>query len=347
MSREQVDVGVMEVHTTTSVSSKREQSPSHQMRLVWSSEKGDDPAKKRCKTKVIDTVAGEESVCGPVGLGHSSIPARNARKSAEAGTFVINAWKLENWKNKILILNHYAEFYPQDVCHVRHSKCGTDIKVKEPYDTTRFAQHKSMCQGSVKKSCAAGGSSTLTEMAKRFGWSEKGHVEIRKMLHTPLPEPKPLVMPCPGLCDEDDNRISTYLRRSSVSGAGSRSLATISREMFSREFKDLKETEKTAMLHKQMHERKWTNDHVMLRVFSTECTHTASGTTTGQDSRPMPCNHCQALLHSKALKTTLHKPTPNDKDFIYVNHRYRNKVLGEAYGRVIGLKDLIENSVSH
>ena len=138
VSREQVDVGVKEVSTTTSVSGKRERSPSREMGLVWSSDKGDDPAQKRCK-KAINTVAGEELVCSPVGLGQSSIAARNAWKSAEARTFIINARKLENWKNKILILDHYAEFYPQDVCHVRHAKCGTVIKVKEPYDTTQFA----------------------------------------------------------------------------------------------------------------------------------------------------------------------------------------------------------------
>ena len=37
-------------------------SPSHEMQLVWTSDKGDDPAKKRRKTKAIDTVAGEVSV---------------------------------------------------------------------------------------------------------------------------------------------------------------------------------------------------------------------------------------------------------------------------------------------
>jgi hypothetical protein len=55
-------------------------------------------------------------------------------------------------------------------------------------------------------------------------------------------------------------------------------VAVIAREMFSREFKDLKEREKTTVLDTQMHERTWTNDHVMLRVFSIACTHKASGT---------------------------------------------------------------------
>ena len=95
---EAVDAGVMEASTTIRVSGlssnpgkKRERSPSHEMWLFWpSSDNSNDPAQKRSKTKATERVTSDQSVCGPVGLGRSSIAARNARKSAEAGTFVIN-----------------------------------------------------------------------------------------------------------------------------------------------------------------------------------------------------------------------------------------------------------------
>ena len=44
---------------------------------------------------------------------------------------------------------------------------------------------------------------------------------------------------------------------------------------------------------------------------------------------------------------SLVKPTPLPKNQIYTNSQYRNKLLGEIYGRTIGLKEIIEAPVSN
>lgn len=38
----------------------------------------------------------------------------------------------------------------------------------------------------------------------------------------------------------------------------------------------------------------------------------------------------------------LRKPPPDEKNYIYTNHRFRTPVLGKIYARTIGLKGLIE-----
>ena len=46
-----------------------------------------------------------------------------------------------NWKKKILLLDHNAEFDETQICIVRHSICGQNVKVKEPYNITCFSYH--------------------------------------------------------------------------------------------------------------------------------------------------------------------------------------------------------------
>jgi hypothetical protein len=93
----------------------------------------------------------------------------------------------------------------------------------------------------------------------------------------------------------------------------------------------------------QMHEWKWRNDHENTRLFSMSCEHEVPDRL---PLRPLPCHECKNVLHSKAFKNIISKPIPKTKDYIYVNHRFRNPVLGELFASTIGLKDLVENQVS-
>ena len=80
-----------------------------------------------------------------------------------------------------------------------------------------------------------------------------------------------------------------------------------------------------------------------MRVFAIVCKKTV---TDRPPNHPLPCDECAAILKSRAFKTALQKPTPEDKNFIFTNHRFRSSTLGEIYARTIGLKDLIEKPVS-
>lgn len=52
-----------------------------------------------------------------------------------------------------------------------------------------------------------------------------------------------------------------------------------------------------------------------------------------------------AMLKSKAFANALCKPAPEDKNYIYTNHRFQSPLLGAIYARTVGLKDLIETPV--
>ena len=90
------------------------------------------------------------------------------------------------------------------------------------------------------------------------------------------------------------------------------------------------------------HGHTWTNDHQKLRVFSATCQKAVSDRT---PNRALPCESCQSVLSSKGFRAALRKPTPSPENQIYINTKYRNQVLGEIYGRHIGLKDIIEAPV--
>ncbi|KAJ6613396.1 hypothetical protein B0H10DRAFT_1716584, partial [Mycena sp. CBHHK59/15] len=49
-----------------------------------------------------------------------------------------------------------------------------------------------------------------------------------------------------------------------------------------------------------------------------------------------------ALLSRKSFKDALKKKPRDPKNYIYMNKQYQNQVLGEIYGRTIGLQDIIE-----
>ncbi|KAJ7874299.1 hypothetical protein B0H14DRAFT_2502092 [Mycena olivaceomarginata] len=88
------------------------------------------------------------------------------------------------------------------------------------------------------------------------------------------------------------------------------------------------------------HEQKWRNDHSHLRIFSTSCTTSVRIPSTAP--RPLPCSACSSLLTRKSFKKALKKPAPEPKNYIYTNEQFKNQVLGQIYGRTIGLQDIIE-----
>jgi hypothetical protein len=54
------------------------------------------------------------------------------------GSFVLNKKKYRRWQEIILEDDGEAEFDEKDYRRVRHSACGTYLKMKESYDETRW-----------------------------------------------------------------------------------------------------------------------------------------------------------------------------------------------------------------
>jgi hypothetical protein len=278
---------------------------------------------------------------GPIGISKSATASRNIRDAEKRGEFEVNKGKENRWRSKILNLDAHAEFYTGDVSRVRHSRCGKDLRVKEPYDTTRFAKHVCDCKGAKKTANASGGTYTLVKMAKEMGWNKKRDDAGDGTTLKPR-----VTFPCPGLTEDDSKFIPIYLRRTSATGGGARSVAKISMEMFGiATLKGLSPENQHTVLDSQFHEQQWRNDHANIRVFSTQC----NRITQGQDSntkRPLPCTECKTILNWKRFTEAIEREPPSDKNYKYVNHRFRNQILGENYGKVIGLRHIIESAVS-
>ena len=290
---------------------------------------------KRPKTMLVKV---EHREGGPIGLSKSAMAARNARAAEGRGEFKVNTAKFGNWKKKILLLDRNAEFNETQIRVVRHSVCGRSVKVKEPYDTTRFSDHiKNECANLKPKPSA--GTSTLF----KFGISTLKRGTNSDKISTPPAgvEHKP----CSGITKANNERIPLYLGRTGALGGGGRSVTIIAMERFKKAYKLLTSRQKTEVLTVQAHEHQWHNDHENLRVFSTSCSREVKFSNLEIVTVP-PCRPCSALLSNNNFKAALSVPVPLDKHYIHVNYRFCNRHLGHIYARTKGLKKLIEAEVT-
>ena len=269
------------------------------------------------------------------GTSKSAVASRSLRKSVKSGTFNINQEKFRNWKTKILQSDHDAEFDKHDLWKVRHSVCGEWKRVKEPYDTTRWKKHLRDCEEMKKK-----------KIVKTPSLFSMGFIKVAKQAGSMVKESqKSPHVPCPGITEADDARVTKYLKRTAALGGGGRSLAVISKEKFKKLFSKLKfaKSRKT-VVDIQMHEWKWRNDHENLRVYSTSCQKTVPDRSTNA-KRPKPCSSCITVLQSRPFKNAIRVPIPSDENYKFVNFRFRSKLLGNIFGRTIGVKHIIEDDV--
>ncbi|KAJ6607189.1 hypothetical protein B0H10DRAFT_2228110 [Mycena sp. CBHHK59/15] len=265
---------------------------------------------------------------GNVGLSKAATWARQANEQVRNGTFVVDPGKYAEWKRKILAKDPQAEFFEgvTNIKNVRHSKCATVVKVKNPYDATRFNAH-------VEKDCPVkhqgAGMSTLPSFAS-FKPGDRPATSSRE---APVRD-----VPCPGVTEDDIPNVQRYVRRTGATGGGSRSVFKIAMATFKKSFSALTGKHQKEVRDTQQHEQKWRNDHTHLRVFSTACEKTVRH----KNPRALPCSSCAALLSRKSFKDALKKKPRDPKNYIYMNKQYQNQVLGEIYGRTIGLQDIIE-----
>ncbi|KII84575.1 hypothetical protein PLICRDRAFT_167537 [Plicaturopsis crispa FD-325 SS-3] len=286
-------------------------------------------------------VTSEDHLAGPSGISRSARTSKAAREAVARGEFQVDEDQLDRWKRKIVKLDEDAEFHPSDIRQVRHSRCGKYVRVKEPYNMSRFEEHIYRCTPKKQKSARGAGNQTLFAMAERFKWSKLSAATSSASAPTASSTTPPM-RPCPGLTHADDPRISHYLDRTATPGGGARSVTVIAKERFHKLFSLLSKEKKDEVLDVQTGEHVWRNDHQHTRVFSTQCKREVQRELDGE--RCMPCAQCLRLLKHGAFKVALRKPIPKDENLPFVNHRYRNKALGDLYARVRGLRDIIETA---
>ena len=293
------------------------------------------PSESDSNSDASDRVKGgcKKGRAGTLGGSKAAKYSRFKRESFRNGTLEIEDEALDKWKKQILTDDRHAEFDPSNITRVRHSGCGRYFQVKEPLDLTRWRTHMKECKPNKK--------SAKTRSLFAMGWGKNAGGDKAKTAQHVKASVVP-TKPCPGLTELDDDRVSNYLYRSAAPGGGGKSIQSIAKEKFNQVFSKLSKWRKNEVLDHQRHGHTWINDHQKLRVFSTTC---QKAVPDRAPNRALPCESCQSVLSSKAFRAALRKPIPLPENQIYVNTKYRNQVLGEIYGRHIGLKDIIEAPV--
>ncbi|KAH9835199.1 uncharacterized protein C8Q71DRAFT_858853 [Rhodofomes roseus] len=273
------------------------------------------------------------------GTSHSAVHERKQRRELDAGTLAVDARKLATFRKGILFIDQRAEFDRNDIRIVRCSKCGKEPKMKRPYEVMRFREHYRRCKGSTRrKGTEAGGMSTLVAL----GWTAaSSSTSSRPQQKQILAQPQRSEVPCPGLTSHYHAFIAQYLHRTAVHGGGARSIVVLAKERYGKTYARLTKKEKNIVLDAQALEHRWRNDHARERVFSTQCSRFVE---VGVDEELSPCFSCLHLPSLEAFAHATKKPAPANKDFIFVNHRFRDPVLGELYAKVIGVKELIDEA---
>ncbi|KAF4621774.1 hypothetical protein D9613_012142 [Agrocybe pediades] len=180
------------------------------------------------------------------GTSHSAVASRKLRDSVSQGSFQANERRMLTWKEKILEGDDAAQFDPDKVRRVRHSKCRKWIIVKEPYDTVRWKDHLKGCKikGKLQSLFTMG----FSKVAKT-----KETTIVEEVRPPPPTQPQ---VPCPGISDVDNPKISRYLRRTGALGDGSRSLPVIAKQLFKKLFSRIvNEDHRKQVLDTQMHEQ--------------------------------------------------------------------------------------------
>ncbi|KAJ7101505.1 hypothetical protein B0H15DRAFT_769608 [Mycena belliarum] len=301
---------------------------------------------KRARTSSLDESTDVGAIKRPKKANGSGISksatalqkTRDALKSGELTVATADKKKYAGWQQKLRVSGLYPDpdvrFHPTDVKLAYHSLCGTWVTMGEAYETGRWNHHcKTQCPKlNPGKRRKIGAGLTGVPTLRGMGWGggkAKG-------------ESKKLTRPCPGITTSTCPRLPVYLKRTGAGGGGARSVTTLARELFGKVFRRLKNEDKEQVANAQRHERVWVNDHGKQRVFHTSCKKQVLAAADG--SRILPCSECSSVLSHPRFKQAIRCPVPADENYIYVNHQYRNKELGEIYARAIGLKEIIETA---
>ncbi|KAJ7783921.1 hypothetical protein DFH07DRAFT_727673 [Mycena maculata] len=266
----------------------------------------------------------------------------NAYNSGELNMETVDRKRYEDWQATLRTTGKYPDpkvtFHPTDIKIAYHSLCGGKVTMGEVYEAGRWNSHHTIAcpvlhpEKKKRIGDGLGGTPTLAKLGFRFTAGKPGAKKLR------------MTIPCPGITASTCPRLPVYFRRTGTSGGGTRSLPVIARQIFGKLFRNLNSQNKKIVADTQRHERKWINDHAQQRVFSTHCKETVVAV--GVDgTRILPCSECSSILGNAKFKQAIRLPVPEDENYIYANHQFRNQVFAHIYARTIGLKEIIETAV--
>ncbi|KAI0076104.1 hypothetical protein K474DRAFT_1708401 [Panus rudis PR-1116 ss-1] len=165
----------------------------------------------------------------PAGTSRSAAASRKLNEMVKNGTFKIDADQLQEMKDKVAEHDKCALVDSVYALHVRHSVCGQELKMKEPYNITRWKEHLKRCGTDDPDSDAASQTGVHKKKSKKSRKATSGagmqpvttffpSVSDPSGSSTIAPSRPPLETrtriiqrPCTGLSSNNDERIGTLL----------------------------------------------------------------------------------------------------------------------------------------
>lgn len=245
--------------------------------------------------------------------------------------------KVERFRDKVRTHNGtdgagladpYAEFFSDDLSAVRCSRCKLKLRMDQPNQIKGWKCHRE------SHSCRKHGSSTPPITVFTVPVKPRTSIPV-SLINTP----------CPGLQSSDDERILSYLQRTSVSGGGAKPRCVLCEMLFGKHvtLSDLSSHQATEVQRMERVTFLWTNVHSTLSVHSTSC-HGIIQVVETQLTRP--CVACRELLEVKSFINAISRPTPNPKNVKFTPHVITTPLVQDIVKRQLGIGELLTSVCS-
>ena len=270
--------------------------------------------------------------------GRSATNKLSLNKSVEAGTFKRDERKWATFKSKIMVMDPQSEVddvNPRRAREVLHIKCGKSIRMATVYDTFLYKRHIEKC----KSRTPTAGMHTLDSGLNFVFLQQPGSLAAGGGIHDE--DKSATLWPCPGLSQDDEPRIETYLRRTTVPSAGGISIEAIAEQMYGTPYKKLTEDQKQAVRKGQVHTHRWSLDHQRRCVFAIgeeRCLQKVLH----NSGRPQPCCACKALLGNRAFQTAINRDIPDDANRKFTPLLYQAAEIAKICAKHSGLGDIFD-----
>ena len=287
----------------------------------------------------------------------SAIASRRLRELAKATDFVVDEKKRKRFEEKCIEIDRGAKFRYQGASwQVLHSKCLRWFRMTEPYNTTRFKAHIGACKAKGEERNTSitnffkprdpddvntGAKPKITVSARNQIFIS-GRTSMSTSIKPHRPDNQLVSQPCFGISNTQDSRVSAYIARSVVEGAGSVSLQNAAQQVYGNgiKYSELTDEQKASVAIAQSHLRSWSINRELRVVFSTECKKFVEQ---DQQTRKTICGNCEDVARSDKFKRALRVKPPRLENMRFIPNKFRNALadLGAKFAHIRGLSELL------
>ena len=294
-------------------------------------------------------------------LSRSAAASRRLIESMRSGEFVVNERKKKRFEEKCNKMDRGAKFHYDNGWYVLHSKCSKWLKMPEQYKTTRFKSHIGPCEEKLRKKRKKRNTSITNFFKPRDPNETEAKAKIEAIpgqkqiftggsaliSSTPIKPPHsnyqlvPRTQPCTGISDIQDPRVSTYISRTVVEGAGSISPQKATEWVYGdAKYSELTDDQKKTVAVAQYHLRSWTINRQFQVVFSTTCMKSVEQ---DQWSPKTICRNCEEVVKSDAFGRALRVGPTSLEAMKFIPIKFRGPLvdLGTKFAHVRGLSELL------